>query len=527
MKHTRRKKHVVNFMLMLVLMGFVPIQVSIVNANISVQDLLPYITDYSLSGDQYTYNEYTAFLESIDVDPSDFILGDTPEKVFLANYENGGDSVWVEIIKFYNSQQAEAEYQLQSAVNDYNGPIFQRFNPRERIFVYDQYLFIIFFSPLESNDAYTKMGDLLPTLIAKWLEVLGTSTSAAPTTVVDATWGVMSGDIITWHVTDSTFTGYVGGGTSSSQGEWDGTWEIVDTQNGHILIKESSSIKEVYTEDGNRHVLDVPYHKYTWYSPDDEGITLNDDDGSPAGPALFPLTYNGESLSSMAGNLIDHLPEKDIQEGDEYVNLHGKTHQYSGFTPIETSWMDVTVHRGTGIITHYDFYYNNNEYSITTHVTMSSTYTSFQLNNRKPAIPTLTIDASLSTSSVEHGTQVSVTAQITDQESNPMTDATVTVQVGSQTSNLTPNGGGEYPGTILTESLSVGNNEVSLSTEKTGYKPSNTSITLAISEKSSSQPDGDDANSGGGGIPGFPLESQILGIASACIALILLRRTLR
>lgn len=107
-----------------------------------------------------------------------------------------------------------------------------------------------------------------------------------------------------------------------------------------------------------------------------------------------------------------------------------------------------------------------------------------------------------------------------------MTDATVTVRIGSQTSNLTHNGGGEYQRTILTESLSVGNNDVSLSTEKNWYQPANTSIMLTISEKSSNQPDGDDANSGGNGIPGFPLESQILGIAFACIALILLRRTL-
>ena len=237
---------------------------TLTNADVSVYDLLPYIEGYNLSGDQYTYSEYVDFLVNIGATPSDFILGDEPETIFLASYENDGDNVWVEILQFSNEEKAQNEYELQADYNDYNGPIFEKFTTKERIFIHSNYLFLIFHSPLESSSAWDKMTALLPTLILNFLETLGTNPPPAPTTVEDAVWGVETGDILSWYSKDNTFTGYLGGGNSVNQGEFDGTWEIIDIKNGHILIKESSSINEVYTEDGNRVVIDVPYDKYAW-----------------------------------------------------------------------------------------------------------------------------------------------------------------------------------------------------------------------------------------------------------------------
>jgi hypothetical protein len=96
-------------------------------------------------------------------------------------------------------------------------------------------------------EAYGYMDDLLPTFVSHILETAGTSPPAPPAYAMDATWGVEAGDVITWSVEDSTFTGSMGTGTSSSQGEWEGTVEVVDVQDGHLLVKQRSAITYIIT----------------------------------------------------------------------------------------------------------------------------------------------------------------------------------------------------------------------------------------------------------------------------------------
>ena len=204
-------------------------------------DMLLDVSGYTLEADLYTYVEYVALMEEIGIVPSDFILGEPPVTIILASYQRGDVYVWMEVFEFESGAQAQNEYDLQAVDTEYisglgyqgnNGPLYQRFVPRERVFVHDRFLFLFFYSPLGSDEAYVALDDLLPSFISHILETIGTSASDPPSASVDAIWGVEPGDIITWHVEGSTFTGSMGTGMSSSQEEWEGTWEITDVHGG-------------------------------------------------------------------------------------------------------------------------------------------------------------------------------------------------------------------------------------------------------------------------------------------------------
>ncbi|TRO48202.1 hypothetical protein E2P65_03300, partial [Candidatus Bathyarchaeota archaeon] len=429
---TRNRRNIV-LIIMAACLGFAAIPFAA--ADVGAIDMLTEVEGFDLAADLYTYPEYVAMLDDVGVVPSDFILGEEPVAVILASYEKGDAYVWMEILEFASDGDASDEYALQAVDTEYisglgyqgnNGPLYQRFTPRERVFVHGRFLFIFFYSPLDNMDAYGYMDDLLPTFVSHILETAGTSPPAPPGYAVDAVWGVEAGDIITWGIEDSTYTGSLGTGTSSSQGEWEGSLEVVDVQGGHLLVKQRGAITHIITEDETRVPVDIPYDRYTWLTPDEDGVSIEADDGSPSGAVLFPLELDGVPLADLVYGSIDNLPERTISENEAYVTVHGNTRSYSGFTPIETSWRDITVHRGTGIVTSSDFYYNNNEYSITTSVGVTLTYTSFQLSSRVQVALSLAAQTTTSTSSPTEGDTFKVTVRVTDQDGGAVGDAEVT-----------------------------------------------------------------------------------------------------
>jgi hypothetical protein len=496
-------------------------------------DMLQEVSGYTLEADLYTYVEYVALMDEIGIVPSDFILGEPPMAIILASYQKGEVYVWMEIHEFESGAQAQNEYDLQAVDTEYisglgyqgnNGPLYQRFVPRERVFVHDRFLFLFFYSPLGSDEAYVALDDLLPSFISHILETIGTSASDPPSASVDAVWGVEPGDIITWYVEDTTFTGSMGTGTSSSQDDWDGTWEIADVQGGHILVKQSSMIQHILTEDETRVRVDIPYDSYTWYTAKEEGVSLVSDDGSTAGAVIFPLELNGVPLAELVYESIDHLPEKEITESAEYVTVYGSTAQYSGFTPIETSWKDMRVHRGTGIVTFSDFYYNNNEYSITTSTGISLTDTSFTLSSRVPVILSLFASMTLSESTITEGTSLKVSVHVVDQDGEPVSDAEVTAILDDEEFVLPSEGSGDYEETLVTTDLQAGTYTIYAGAEKSGYLAATDSDSVEIQRAASPRPDPDPSPPEQNGIPSFPGLSIALGTAIATFVVANLRR---
>jgi len=496
-------------------------------------DMLLDVSGYTLEADLYTYVEYVALMEEIGIIPSDFILGEPPVTIILASYQRGDVYVWMEIHEFESGAQAQNEYDLQAVDTEYisglgyqgnNGPIYQRFTPRERVFVHDRFLFLFFHSPLGSDEAYVALGDLLPSFVSHILETIGTSASDPPSASVDAIWGVEPGDIITWHVEGTTFTGSMGTGTSSSQEDWEGTWEIADVHGGHILVKQSSMIQYILTEDETRVRADIPYDRYTWYTAEEAGVSLVSDGGSTAGAVLFPLELNGVPLAELVYESIAHLPEKEVTESAEYITVHGSTAQYSGFTPIETSWKDMTVHRGTGIVTFSDFYYNNNEYSITTSTGIALTDTSFTLSSRVPVILSLSASMTLSESTITSGTSLKVTVYIVDQDGEPVSDAEVTAILEEEEFVLSPKGSGDYEETLSTTDLPAGMYTINIDAEKSGYLAATDSDSVEIQRAASPPPVPDPSSPEQNGISGFPGLSIALGTAIATFVVSNMRR---
>ena len=510
-------------------LGILP-AIPLATAEVEAVDMLIEVEGYSLAADLYTYSEYVTMLDEVGVAPSDFILGEEPVAVILASYQKGDAYVWMEILEFASEGDASDEYDLQAVDTEYisglgyqgnNGPLYQRFTPRERVFVHGRFLFLFFYSPLDNMDAYGYMDDLLPTFVSHILETSRTSPPEPPGYTVDAVWGVEAGDVITWNIEDSTFTGSMGTGTSSSQGEWEGTLEVVDVWDGHLLVKQRSTITHIITEDETRVPVNIPYDRYTWLTPNEDGTSIEADDGSPSGAVLFPLELNGVPLADLVYGSIDNLPERTISENVAYVTVHGNTRSYSGFTPIETSWRDITVHRGTGIVTSSDFYYNNNEYSITTSVAVSLGYTSFQLSSRVPVVLSLAAQTSLSASSLTEGDTFTVTVRVTNQDGEAVSDAEVTGSFNDEDFNLTHQETGNYEGALSTEGLEAGTYSINIDVGKAGYPSVTDSGSVSVQQR---QVNPDDDNSGRTGIPGFSTLSVAVGAALATLAAARARR---
>ena len=218
-------------------------------------------------------------------------------------------------------------------------------------------------------------------------------------------------------------------------------------------------------------------------------------------------------LADLVEGSIDHLPDRETTESAEYITVHGRTHSYSDFTPVETSWKDITVHRGTGIVTYSDFYYNNNEYSITISTGISLKDTSFALGSRVPVILSLIASTRLSASTLTEGTALEVTVRITDQDGGSVSDAEVTATFNDVSFVLSPQGSGGYEASLSTEGLEAGTYSVTVEAYKTGFQGVTDSSSVVVQ----SAPIQSGSPTGQPGIPGFPMLSILMGAGLATL----------
>jgi hypothetical protein len=182
----------------------------------------------------------------------------------------------------------------------------------------------------------------------------------------------------------------------------------------------------------------------------------------------------------------------------------------------------MTVHKGTGIVTSSGFYYNNNEYSITTSVGITLGYTSFQLSSRVPIVLSLTASTSLSASTLTEGDSLTVTVRVTDQDSEAVSDAEATGTFNAEDFTLSHRESGNYEATLSTDDLEAGTYSIYIGVEKAGYPAATDSSSVTIQQRPVSPTD--DTSSGQTGIPGFPGLSIAVGAALAALAAARLRR---
>jgi len=310
-------------------------------------------------------------------------------------------------------------------------------------------------------------------------------------------WGIRPGDTVTWQWSRESFTGSLGTGMSHSEETISFTLEIVELteDSSQVLVREQHDSFKVFDEHGSSIILDFPYYSYSWVAATD-GLSWRIG-GGPEQIVIYPLYRDGDTLIDFLLEEISHLPEKSFTEGEYSLSLHGRTSSVSGFTPLKTEWRDVTVQSGTGIVSHYEFYYNDNEYSITTTSTLSLLDTNIDTGSREPYLISLTVAAQLSSSSVTKGEKLGVSVHVEDEESSPVAGISATAAIGDYVVQLADVGGGDYQGQLETSDVREGQYEVVVAVEGSGYESAQDAVSLTVKAA---------------GIPGFPIMSVVSGI---------------
>ena len=468
-----------------------------------------------------TYGDYVELWEGLGVVPSDYLMGEAePLVIYFLMYSNAltNSSVYVEIHLFESEGDARTEFSFQKQWAP-DAPIFERFLYGRRMYQEGNVLLFFFSDAAAGRNIipYGRHGQAyiapVDSFIVGFFErfspyIHEVPEAPASDTTARCVWGIRPGDVISWGRSRETFTGSLGTGMSHSEGSSNLTLEVVEFTEGgsHVLVRERHESFKVFNEYGSSVILDLPFYSYAWLSAA-QGLSWKMGDG-PEETLIYPLYYGGRTIRDVLEDEISHLPEKSFMEGEHSISAHGRTASASGYTPLKTEWRDVTVHLGTGIVTRYEFYYNDNEYSITTTTTLGITDASFDLNSREPYLPSLAVAAELSSSTVTQGDSLTVSAHVEDEEGAPVEGVSAVAVVGDYAVQLSDRGGGEYQASLETSEIPEGGHEVVVAVEGSGYASAQSAVSLTVEKKAA-------------GIPGFPAASVLLGMV---IGMLLLSR---
>jgi hypothetical protein len=226
-------------------------------------------------------------------------------------------------------------------------------------------------------------------------------------------------------------------------------------------------------------------------------------------PLVYPLNINGMTMAEILDNSIKNLPEKSYSKGSEYYGVFGKTSDGTGYTPVETQWLDINVHRGTGIVSAYDWYYNNNEYGITARSQVTLSDVNFDFSSRVShieSLKTFTGDIFVEPDSVSVGEILELELELFDVEGYAVESATVTALIEGYMYILVEESSGIYSVSVDTKVLDPGSYQGTLVVEKVGFESIEGSFTFSISESISNSDPSTSA------IPSMPLTALLIGI---------------
>lgn len=470
----------------------------------------------------YTYSVYMDIMVNNGAEPADFMLVHDPIDVAVLAYFKGDILVYIEVFKYQTTEQAVEEYAAQR--NDrgggsklYNGPMFERFVSRDRIFQHQNYITVASFDPYTDNEAYTAVREVFEAFIENAVQIIDNNPPDPPAPNGDeAIWGIQAGDMLSWMIDDDTFAGTITTGGSSSSANWTPEIEIIEiSPTGHaVLIKEQRAVTEYWWEDEARATVNFPYEAYSWRTIHNNGMTITDSADKQTMPLIYPIVLNGAPITDLLDEAISGLPVKSYTDGAESYGVFGKTSSGSGYTPVETQWLDITVHRGTGIITAYDWYYNNNDYGITARSQIGLGNTNFDLALRTApiaALKTFIGDIYVDPDPATVGDTIEVQLDLFDEDDIVVPDASVSVIFEGDEYAMSEQRVGSYVVSIDTDDLSAGDYEGKLVVEKTGFEPAEGGFEFTLTGESTPPPPEPTPNGTSGGIPGMPVSSLILG----------------
>ena len=313
----------------------------------------------------------------------------TPDKFLVVTYTNASTNrkVWMEIYYYSGIGVASSAYGSQaygSIIDDQTfggsiyGGIFQRFQAQDVLLYRSNYMiFLICPTSTSQESADTLATSTLTDFTQKYIDYLfnlipeSTQPPQPPTVNAPTVWGVKPGDIISWQAERTTVTGQA----EPSDMKTEKTIEIIQktSDNSAILLKEPQSPSDfaydIYQMNGISNFI-LPKYEFSW---------ANNSVGDPniPFPLIYPTSSHGKTLKDM---IISQ--DYDVTESAEYIRGHYATAPGEGYTPVQTQWKDITVHKGTGITTSGSSYLNDNEYSITSTTDLTLNWTNFDLSTR-------------------------------------------------------------------------------------------------------------------------------------------------
>jgi len=401
-----RKDKVIGFSLGLALvlaiseMAFVPFgtgssQTGIVTATDFVMDF----EGYECFADFYTYEDWSALLKSCDISYYDYLEAENkPEQVLVVHYksDDGVVGIWIEIHEYEKAEYAEAEYNLaKPSTGREESPIFKRFASNEWLFQKGRFLVFMFCSPGYGQPDYDRaastLDGLLDDFVRNFIEIVSEEEVQSSPPPVDfsgkVVWGIRPGDVITWEYHSSSLY--------KSYSPRLITLEIVkiSDDNLSVLIRIPRDKFEAYNQDGSYNIdhyvyrnykplLNIQHYDYYWGSVDDGALEIKGIDEE----VIYPLYMGGQYLRDIIESEVDYLPESRVTEFADSINGFGKTFSGQGYTPIETQWKDITVHKGTGIVISSSWYYEDRELSVQASNGVTLNATNIDLKSRQPYI---------------------------------------------------------------------------------------------------------------------------------------------
>ena len=392
--------------------------------NVSAMDFVIDIEGYSRWVNTYTYEGYSGQLQSWGVSVYDYLRGDVkPKQIVYVKYTEevkfeeviiSVQSVHIEIYEYETQEAAEVELEKQkptTSLSDLDRKIWHRFETEEFLFQESNFLVFAYCTPGYFEDGHSRavgmLNYVLDAFVRNFAELVSQIPPPPPETQYarEVVWGIQPGDIITWErqsqtqysaaTTDTVSYNIVGFsednfsvycresapyrmGAYHQPGDWGAAARNSDRG---MVFYNSTCFDEAIFED-------LLWYKHFWVAGDNGGLG-----GSTRSDMLvYPLYYDGEyfvdmDLEACVEFVIGSFPDTLVSQGTDYISGHGKTEYVEGVPSLLDEWVDITVHKGTGIVTSKSYYFDDKEYGAQSSYSYTLTSTNFDLNSRLPYTP--------------------------------------------------------------------------------------------------------------------------------------------
>jgi len=195
-------------------------------------------------------------------------------------------------------------------------------------------------------------------------------------------WGLHVGDKITWSHYRHFFSDWPAPGESEESSMI--SWEVLQlVSDGSVMIRETTYTYG-QTNMGGIWLPNTPTDSARTVESDVPWLEIKGFGGALTG-GIFPIIYYGKPLSEIID--VDFTLDMTYTDYGDYMSgygIEGATWQGNDFP--KTYWLDVSVHKGTGVVYSAEWYDDDDEYGYTNMETLGASV-NFEWTSRPPYTP--------------------------------------------------------------------------------------------------------------------------------------------